>query len=220
MIVFLNGGNRTTIRVDSSTKMVFLPTNQHTLTGDLIISGDIDSVKTNMLIGGTGGSTYARIGYNNFTSTDSVFAFNIYKHIYHQGTVQMFMGSSNSATQVMKIDVYSSNVTAPNGSFVSNSDRKLKDDIQDLDKDICLDILENINAKTYTRNDLNNEKRVGFISNEFDEKLNDDMKNIIGSLKNEEGEHQTTTLDYARLTTILWSVCQNLNERIKVLEAK
>ena len=27
-------------------------------------------------------------------------------------------------------------------------------------------------------------------------------------------------LDYAKLTTILWSVCQNLNERIKVLEAK
>ena len=104
--------------------------------------------------------------------------------------------------------------------FLSNSDRILKDDIQDLDKDICLDILENINAKTYKRNDLNNEKRVGFISNEFDDKLNDDMKNIIGSLKNEEGEHQTTTLDYARLPTILWSVCQNLNERIKVLEAK
>ena len=67
---------------------------------------------------------------------------------------------------------------------------------------------------------MNNEKRVGFISNEFDEKLNDDMKNVTGSLKNEEGEHITTTLDYARLTTILWSVCQNLNERIKVLEAK
>ena len=38
--------------------------------------------------------------------------------------------------------------------------------------------------------------------------------------ENNDGEHQTTTLDYARLTTILWSVCQNLNERIKVLEAK
>ena len=120
----------------------------------------------------------------------------------------------------MKIDVYSSNVTAPNGSFVSNSDRKLKDDIQDLNKDVCLNLLENINAKTYTRNDMNNEKRVGFISNEFDEKLNDDMKNIVGSNKDNDGNHDTTTLDYARLTTILWSVCQNLNERIKLLEAK
>ena len=118
----------------------------------------------------------------------------------------------------MEIDIYSSNATAPNGSFVSNSDKKLKDDIQDLDKDICLDILENINAKTYKRNDMNNEKRVGFISNEFDEKLNDDMRNIIGSLKDDNGEHKTTTLDYARLTTILWSVCQQLNERIKALE--
>ena len=53
----------------------------------------------------------------------------------------------------MEISQYTSNVTAPNGSFVSNSDRKLKDDIQDLDKNICLDLLENINAKTYKRND-------------------------------------------------------------------
>ena len=120
----------------------------------------------------------------------------------------------------LQINIYSSNVTAPNGSFVSNSDRKLKDDIQDLDKNICLDLLENINAKTYKRHDMNNDKRVGFISNEFGEILNDDMRNIIGSLKDDDGNHDTTTLDYARLTTILWSVCQNLNERIKVLEAK
>ena len=46
------------------------------------------------------------------------------------------------------------------------------------------------------------------------------MKNITGSLKNDDGEHETTTLDYARLTTILWSVCQDMNERIKVLEAR
>ena len=122
---------------------------------------------------------------------------NSYNHCNHKSSIQKIYGSSNSATEVMKIDVYSSNVTAPNGSFVSNSDRKLKDDIQDLDKDICLDLLENINAKTYKRNDMNNEKRVGFISNEFDEKLNDDMKNIIGSLKDDNGEHKTITLDYA-----------------------
>ena len=43
---FLNGGNRTTIRVDNSTKMVFMANNQHTLTGDLTITGgDISSEK-------------------------------------------------------------------------------------------------------------------------------------------------------------------------------
>ena len=118
----------------------------------------------------------------------------------------------------MKIDVYSSNVTAPNGSFVSNSDITLKDNVTDIDNNECIRLLETISPKTYTRNDLNNEKRVGFISNEFDNELNDDMKNIIGSNKDDEGNHLTTTLDYARLTTILWGVCQQLNERIKVLE--
>ena len=199
--------------------------NQHSLGGDLaltgnltITNGEISSTKTNMLL--TSG-TFQYIGFHNsLSTTQNVLSFNHYTHINHNGTLQKFWGGSNVATQVMEISQYNTNVTAPNGSFLSNSDRKLKDDIQDLDKDICLDLLENINAKTYTRNDMNNEKRVGFISNGFDEKLNDDMKNIIGSLKNDNGEHKTTTLDYARLTAILWTVCQNLNERIKVLEAK
>ena len=120
----------------------------------------------------------------------------------------------------MKIDVYSTNVTNPNGSFVSNSDITLKDNVEDIDNNECIRLLETISPKTYTRNDMNNEKRVGFISNEFDSELNDDMRNIVGSNKDENGNHLTTTLDYSRLTTILWGVCQDMNERIKVLEAR
>ncbi len=102
--------------------------------------------------------------------------------------------------------------------FLSSSDITRKDNVEDIDNNGCVRLLETISPKTYTRNDLNNEKRVGFISNEFDNELNDDMKNIVGSLKDDEGKHLTTTLDYARLTTILWSVCQQLNERTKALE--
>ena len=61
---------------------------------------------------------------------------------------------------------------------------------------------------------------MGFISNEFEEILNDNMKNVVGSLKDDGGEHETTTLDYAGLATILWSIRQDMNERIKVLEAR
>ena len=50
--------------------------------------------------------------------------------------------------------------------------------------------------------------------------LNDDMKSIVESIKDNNGEHQTYGLDYAKLTTILWSCCKNLNKRIKALEAK
>ena len=83
-----------------------------------------------------------------------------------------------------------------------------------------MNLLENINAKKYERNDLNNQKRVGFIANDFNDMLNDDMKSIVESISDNNGEHQAYGLDYAKLTTTLWSVCQNLNERIKVLEAK
>ena len=67
---------------------------------------------------------------------------------------------------------------------------------------------------------MNNQERVGFIANDFNDMLNDDMKSIVESIKDNEGNHEAYGLDYAKLTTILWSVCQNLNERIKALEAK
>ena len=120
----------------------------------------------------------------------------------------------------MKIDVYSANVTAPNGSFVSNSDISLKSNVSNVSTDECLRLIERIDPKTYTRNDLNDEKRVGFISNDFEAELSDDMRNIVGSYRSDEGGHLTTTLDYGRLTTVLWAVVKNLNERVKNHEAR
>ena len=196
-------------------------TNVSTTTTPYDLRVDIDLSSTNSdkldVILHSGNFNY--IGFkNSLSTTANVFSFNHYTNINHNGSVQKFWGSSNSNTLVMEISQYSSNVTAPNGSFVSNSDITLKDNVTDIDNNECIRLLETISPKTYTRNDLNNEKRVGFISNEFDNELNDDMKNIIGSLKDDEGNHLTTTLDYARLTTILWGVCQQLNERIKALE--
>ena len=124
--------------------------NQHTLGGDLTINGgDISSVKTNVLIGGTGGATFAKLIYNGASSSLYVPSWNTYRHVHHKGSIQKFWGSTNQGTEVMEISQYNTNVTAPNGSFLSNSDKKLKDEIQDLDKNVCLDLLEHVNAKTY-----------------------------------------------------------------------
>ena len=71
--------------------MVFLPTNQHTLTGDLsIVNGEISSPNTDMLL--TSG-TFQYIGFHNsLTTTTNVFSFNHYTHINHNGRIQRYWG--------------------------------------------------------------------------------------------------------------------------------
>ena len=112
------------------------------------------------------------------------------------------------------------------GSVTQNSDRILKTNITDISIEEVKQLLSNISPKEYTRTDTNTQ-RIGFIANDFDDNLPEKWKNsivgttIINQITDEEnntsGGEEIKTLDYARLTTILWSVCQSLNERIKVL---
>ncbi len=50
-------------------------------------------------------------------------------------------------------------------SIVNPSDARLKDDIQDLPSDQCLDVLRQVSAKSYVRNDLSETtRRIGYIA--------------------------------------------------------
>ena len=84
---YLNGGNSLTLRVDTSTKLVLNSNNNHTLGGNLTITGgEISSTNTNMLL--TSG-TWQYIGFHNSLSTTAnVFQLNHYTHIKHNGGVQ------------------------------------------------------------------------------------------------------------------------------------
>ena len=165
----------------------------------------------------TTGTTWHYIGFHNSLSASSnIFQFNYYTHVKHNGGVQEFFGSTGKTTVCLKVSQYSQNITINGISYFS--DRSVKNNIEDIDENECMNLLENIKPKTYERSDLNNQKRVGFIANDFNDLLNDDMKSIVESIKDNNGDHQLYGLDYPKLTTILWSVCQQLNERIKALE--
>ena len=56
-------------------------------------------------------------------------------------------------------------------SFTNNSDTKLKDNQQIANLDEIQNIFNKINVKTSERNDLQNQKRVGFIAQDFDKVL-------------------------------------------------
>ena len=76
--------------------------------------------------------------------------------------------------------------------------------------------------KTYERNDLNGQKRIGFISQDFEKALPEDFKHIVGdgTLKRTEDseEEAILTLDYPRVVCLLWGVCKNLQSRLDALE--
>ena len=68
------------------------------------------------------------------------------------------------------------------GSLTQNSDASLKDDVADVDLTDRTDMLEHINVKTYTRDDMEEgNKRLVFIAQDVKAYLPDKFDNIIGS---------------------------------------
>ena len=71
--------------------------------------------------------------------------------------------------------------------------------------------------------------RIGFIANEFEDFIQGGWGNLVSSKKvlaDSEGVgiqpepvyKDIKTLDYARLSAVLWQVCKNLDQRVKDLE--
>ena len=83
-----------------------------------------------------------------------------------------------------------------------------------------MNMLQNINVKTYTRNDMEEgNKRKGFIAQDVKNNLPEKFDNIIKAITGE-GEEELLTMDYARMVCILWKAVQNQEERIKQLEGR
>jgi hypothetical protein len=114
------------------------------------------------------------------------------------------------------------NVNANN--FSSSSDAKLKDDQQVAPTAAAASILAAVSEKTYSRNDLDGQKRVGFIAQEIQAACSGNWAHIVSSSPDVDvgAETGTSTLqiDYSRITTVLWSVCQDLTARVAALEAQ
>ena len=78
------------------------------------------------------------------------------------------------------------------GSLTQNSDASFKDNVEDVDLTDCTNMLENIDVKTYTRNDMEEgKKRLGFIAQDVRAYLPDKFDNMIGSniITDEQGEN-------------------------------
>ena len=104
----------------------------------------------------------------------------------------------------------------------SASDSRLKDNQTPASLGDMQAIFDGVDVKTYERNDLNSQKRVGFIAQEIEAVLPESYRHIVGQGtisrdKTEEGEsieETIKTVDYSRLVCVLWGVCKNLEKRV------
>ena len=78
-----------------------------------------------------------------------------------------------------------------------------------------------MNPKKYSRNDKKNEARHGFIAQELEAAIKGkaNFECLVGTTDMIDDEIQPMkSVDYARLTAILWTVCRDLSSRLTALE--
>ena len=106
------------------------------------------------------------------------------------------------------------------------SDSRLKDEVRDLPSDECLDVLRQVSAKSYIRNDLpENTRRIGFLAQDAEAALGPSLAgtNIVDSIEREVSPGITEslkTLSYERMAVVLWQCTRSLLARVEALEAR
>ena len=104
------------------------------------------------------------------------------------------------------------------GSLTQASDAKLKDDIEEASVEDCKSLVMKIAPKTYTRVDRGDGKtRLGFLADDFDEVRGTAFDNLVGEVT-KDGE-TLKSLDYSRLTAVLWAVVRSQQGQIDALLA-
>ena len=111
--------------------------------------------------------------------------------------------------------------------IVTPSDARLKEDIEDLPAQECLNVLRQVSAKSYHRKDLaETTRRIGFIAQDANTSLaNTSMANtnVVDTMLREIAPgtaEPILTMSYDRMSVILWQACRSMLARIETLEAQ
>ena len=127
--------------------------------------------------------------------------------------------------------VQTMNVSLTTGAWVhyrgmsAASDRSLKENIQNANTESCINMLNQVSAKTYDRKDLpGSRSRVGFVAQDIEAACGPLFSNLVSTstYKWEQAPEgaEIKVLDYARLTSVLWTCTRNLIDRVETLEAR
>ena len=92
------------------------------------------------------------------------------------------------------------------------SDAKVKENIRDADVEEMQEIFDRATPKRYRRKDVELDEQLGFLAQDFE------GAGVTG--KTRRGGEELLTLNYGRLTAVLWGVCKKLQARVEALESK
>ena len=100
------------------------------------------------------------------------------------------------------------------------SDERLKKNIEDVDAN-CLDCAKKVGIKSFEYKDekYRSNDTFGFIAQELLENLPDEFKNIVRENKEKDSDAKYLSINYMKLTVLLWGCNQKLIEKIEHLEA-
>ena len=100
------------------------------------------------------------------------------------------------------------------------SDERLKTDIEDVDTDFT-SCIKNVKVKTFKYKDdkYKTNDNYGFIAQELKEHLPKECKNIVKENKDKTSDDKFLSINYMKLSVVLWKCCQEQQSKIEHLEA-
>ncbi len=101
----------------------------------------------------------------------------------------------------------------------------LKGNIQDASTQQALHLVRTVSAKTYTRLDLADDApRLGFVAQDVQQAAPVEWGNLVSTTSyrwsGAPDGAEIKMLDYARLTSVLWTCTRNLLDRVEQLEQR
>ena len=100
------------------------------------------------------------------------------------------------------------------------SDERLKTEIEDVDTDFT-SCITNVKVKTFKYKDdkYKTNDNYGFIAQELKEHLPKECKNIVKENKDKTSDDKFLSINYMKLSVVLWKCCQEQQSKIEHLEA-
>ena len=100
------------------------------------------------------------------------------------------------------------------------SDERLKTEIEDVDTDFT-SCITNVKVKTFKYKDdkYKTNDTYGFIAQELKEHLPKECKNIVKENKDKTSDDNFLSINYMKLSVVLWKCCQEQQSKIEHLEA-
>ena len=140
--------------------------------------------------------------FDSYTANDINFRYNGTNYMYYDFSVNQFKFDVDIAT------AYSITFSI----FTETSDKRLKENIEDVETE-CSDLVKKIKVrKYYMKNDNKKRHNIGLIADEIEETIPHDMENIVNN------DNEFKGVNYGRMCCLLFKCVQEQMERIDKLE--